>query len=127
MSRIQSLRDTHLADFAEHGEGVASVIVEAKRTPVAPSPTVAARRTSTDARDALPPAAGKRAVTKRAAPVTSMGELEAALRKMGLGDRARRNELAGSFALEVTPSELRQLAGIPAVQAIRSNRFRRVA
>lgn len=127
MNRTQALRDTQLADFAEHGEGRASVIVEAKRSPIAPTPSVRVHRTVTDARDRLPVVASKRTSTPRPAPATLMGELEAALRRLGLVDRARRNELAGSFVLEVTPSELKQLAELPVVQAIRSNRFRRVA
>lgn len=123
----QALRDTDLADFVLNGEGRASVIVEAKRAPTAPT-AVSLRRTVTDARDRLPSAAGKRATSTRAAPTTNMSGLEAALRRLGLVDRARRNELAGSFVLEVTPSEFRQLAELPDVQAIRSNRFhRRVA
>lgn len=127
MSSSKALRDSDLADFVAHGAGRASVIVEARRDTVAPSQT-RARRPATDPREQLPPSAKSRAGRTRVVPVALMRELEAALRRLGLVERARRNKLAGSFVLEVTPDELRQLADQPAVQAIRLNRFhRRVA
>ena len=128
MRSSKALRDTYLADFVAHGAGRTSVIVEARRDAVALSPAERARRTATEPREQLPPSAKARAGRSRVVPVALMRELEAALRRLGLVERARRNELAGSFVLEVTPDELRRLADLPSVRAIRPNRFhRRVA
>ena len=128
MSSSSALRNSDLVDFVAQGAGRTSVIVEARRDAVAPSPAARARRTATDPREQLPPKAKAKAGRARVAPVALMRELEAALRRLGLVERARRNELAGSFVLEVTPDELRRLSELPSVQAIRPNRFhRRVA
>ena len=126
----KALRDSDLVDFANQtaGAGRASVIVEARRPAVTPSPATLARRTSTSPADVLPPPSKGRAGRVREAVTAQMRELESALKRMGLASKARRNDLAGSFVVEVTPRQLRELAEAPAVQAIRSNRFhRRVA
>lgn len=51
-----------------------------------------------------------------------MGELADVLKSLGLDERARPNMLAGTFTIEVTPSELLLLAALDGVQAIRLNR-----
>jgi hypothetical protein len=54
-----------------------------------------------------------------------MQAVEQALGQLGLKEQARRNDLAGCFVVEVTPSQLKELAQSPAVQAIRANRLRK--
>jgi hypothetical protein len=136
MSRTASaLRDSDLVAFAAQGEadGRTSVIVEAKRPAVAPT-AAAHKKTSTSPRELLPAPPKRRANAAQAAAgaakglATQMGELEDVLKQLGLADSARRNDLSGSFVVEVTPDQLRALACAPAVQAIRCNRaHRRVA
>lgn len=137
MSRTASaLRDSDLVAFAAQGEadGRTSVIVEAKRPAVAPTAT-AHKKTSTSPRELLPAPPPKRRSNAAQATggaakglATQMGELEDVLKQLGLADSARRNDLSGSFVVEVTPDQLRALACAPSVQAIRCNRMhRRVA
>lgn len=127
-----ALRDSDLVAFAAQGEadGRTSVIVEAKRPPVAP-PAGTHKKTSTHPRELLPAAPKRRAPAANGAAkalAACMVELEDVLKRLGLADSARRNDLSGSFVVEVTPDQLRALACAPAVQAIRCNRVhRRVA
>lgn len=126
-----ALRDSDLVAFAAHGEaaGRTSVIVEAKRPAVAP-PAGAAKKTATSPRELLPAPARRRAPAARGsveALTQAMCELEDLLKRLGLADAARRNDLSGSFVVEVTPDQLRVLSRAPAVQAIRCNRVRRRA
>ncbi|AGU47783.1 hypothetical protein VAPA_1c06530 [Variovorax paradoxus B4] len=58
------------------------------------------------------------------APV-AMGEIEQALKRLGLDGLARRNDLSGSFVVEATAEQIRELAATPGVQAIRPNRWHR--
>lgn len=125
------LRDTDLVAFAAlaDGDDRTSVIVEAKRPAVAP-PSALLRKTATSARELLPtPSAPKpRAAGGTGQALASrMGEIETLLRRLGLADCARRNDLSGSFVVEVTPEQLRELACAPSVQAIRCNREHRRA
>lgn len=124
-----ALRDTDLVAFAAQVEadGRASAIVEAKRPAVAP-PAGAHRTTSTGPRELLPAPPKRRSAAGNGAAkalAVCMGELEDVLRHLGLADNARRNDLSGSFVVEVTPDQLRALACAPAVQAIRRNRAHR--
>lgn len=125
--RFKSIVDDELASFAESGKGRASVIVEASRPAGAP-PAKAVRRTITAPADVLPsPRAG--AVSDRGSSVPRMPSivhLKRTLEALGLGERARVNRLSGAYTLEVTPSELRNLAEQDSVQAIRKNRRRRL-
>jgi hypothetical protein len=129
--RFESIVDEDLASFARSGKGRESVIVEAARPAVGAPPAKAVRRTATVPADVLPgpracaaSAASERAVKSRR--LASMIQLERALASLGLGDRARANHLAGAFTVEVTPSQLRDLAEQDSVQAIRKNRRRRL-
>ncbi|AKJ27521.1 hypothetical protein AAW51_0830 [Caldimonas brevitalea] len=120
------MRDPALVEFAAApGTTVAraSVIVEAKRPPVPPSPPP--RANSTAATDWLPPPSRRRTPAVRTTLAGPMRELQAVLKRLGLADQARRNNLSGSFVVEVTPQQLRELAATPAVQAIRCNRQHR--
>ena len=117
--------------FAAEGraDGRTSVIVEAKRPPVAP-PAGANRKTSTSPRELLPAPPKRRTASADGAAqalAACMGELEEVLKVLGLADSARRNDLSGSFVVEVTPDQLRELACAPPVQAIRCNRVHRRA
>ena len=126
--RFKSIVDDELASFAESGKGRASVIVEAARPAVGAPPAKAVRRTITAPADVLPaPRAG--AASDRGASaqrMPSMAHLKRTLEALGLGERARVNRLSGAYTLEVTPSELRNLAEQDSVQAIRKNRRRRL-
>lgn len=125
------IRGASLQAFAEQDERQrASVIVEAKR-PAARPPAAVAPKPGTSPRQLLP-ARRKAIEATQAAPqdsptasARSMHAVEQALSKLGLKERARRNDLVGCFVVEVTPSQLKELAQSPAVQAIRANRLRR--
>jgi len=96
-----ALKHDDLVEFAsQSGSRRASVIIEARR----PAMPIGRRRTP-------PPI------------VAQMSELQSDLERLGLAARARRNDLAGAFVVEVTPRQLRELATTPSVQAIRLNQF----
>jgi hypothetical protein len=121
------IRGASLQAFAEQDErSRASVIVEAKR-PRARAPASAAARPGTSPRELLPAPRKKTAAAQEspAASARSMQAVEQALGQLGLKEQARRNDLAGCFVVEVTPSQLKELAQSPAVQAIRANRLRK--
>lgn len=128
---LTALRDDALAAFAARSRGRTSVIVEAQRPDVVPI-----RRRAASAEALLPPrrresaAAAGDAVPKAepaGAAASPMAALLATLAELGLAGKARANDLAGAFVVEVTPRQLRALAAAPTVQAIRPNRFRRRA
>lgn len=122
------IRGASLQAFAEQDEGQhASVIVEAKR-PRARAPAAVGPKPGTSARELLPPPRKKAAAAPQETPTASarsMQQVEQALGRLGLRERARRNDLVGCFVVEVTPSQLKELAQSPAVQAIRANRLRK--
>ncbi|MCW7541964.1 hypothetical protein OOT46_29635 [Aquabacterium sp. A7-Y] len=130
MTAATALRDTDLVDFAtELGSSrKTSVIVEARR-PAVTAGRSRARKTVTEPRELLPAPRKGRSPSEGGADVSGAGaamrELEAALQRLGLAASARRNDLNGSFVVEVTPRQLRELASTPSVQAIRSNRRHR--
>src|SRR5262249_51145399 len=104
----------------------ATVIVEAKRPPAA-VPATAHAGVRTSPRGLLPPA--RRALRSNGgAPgvsAESMGAVEAALKDLGVFGDAHRNELSGSFVVELTREQLESLSRNPAVQAIRADTLRR--
>ena len=124
------LRDSDLVDFAAQPRSSRkeSVIIEARRPPVAPARRV---RLAAGADAQLPAPAKARARAAgdavEAAFGAAMADVEAALARLGLKEAARRNDLSGSFVVEVTPRQLRELAATPSVQAIRCNRRHRRA
>lgn len=75
-----------------------------------------------------PPAAAlhkRRAKKVSGTAPAAMGEIEQALKRLGLDGLARRNDLSGSFVVEATAEQIRALAATPGVQAIRPNRLHR--
>jgi predicted xylose isomerase-like sugar epimerase len=77
----------------------------------------------------LPPPAAvlrKRRVPKvdDTAPV-AMEQIGQALKRLGLGGLARRNDLASAFVVEATAAQIREPAATRGVQAIRLNRRHR--
>jgi len=120
-SALKALKGKDLLEFtSKPGSARTSVIVEARRPPVGSwalktgkSTMVAAKVTPSKPRPQVKP---------------EMGAVESVLKRLGLTGKARRNDLAGSFVVEVTPQQLVELADSPSIQAIRPNRFhRRVA
>lgn len=101
MNEVAVVYSLDLVTFLHEGNEAdkRSVIVEARRPPIDP----------------------------RIGPIDSftgtLQEIDKELQQLGIRDEARINELAGHFVVEVTPSQLRQLANLPAVQAIRPNQF----
>lgn len=124
-----ALRDASLVDFAARSDAAqrTSVIIEARRLPITPSPEALSRHTRVGPSELLPPPAGARSAHAPVSdyPACDMTDLEACLSSLGLADEARRNDLNGSFVVEVTPPQLRVLAQAPSVQAIHSNRHYR--
>ena len=122
----KALKGKDLVDFAGRPASArTSVIVEAKRPPVAPVTISMVKRTALPA-ERFKPAAKRAGTTKVQRPAAAeMLEVESVLKRMGLASTARRNDLTGSFVVEVTPTQLLQLAETPSVQAIRPNRFHR--
>ena len=106
--------------------GKATVIVEAKRPPVA-VPATAQAGVRTSPRDLLPTGRGalRSGGADAGAPTDTMHAVEAALKALGVFGRARRNELSGSFVVELTRDQLESLSRNPAVQAIRADTLRR--
>jgi hypothetical protein len=114
----------------DSSRGKATVIVEAKR-PTVSLPRAVGANVRTSPRELLP-AAGKAQASSGsgrgesgAVAADTMRALEAALRELGVSGGARRNELSGSFVVELTREQLERLSRNPAVQAIRADTFRR--
>ena len=78
-----------------------------------------------------PPAAtllelrAKKVGTTASVALATIGKIEQALKRLGLDGQARRNDLSGSFVVEATAEQIRELAATPGVQAIRPNRRHR--
>jgi hypothetical protein len=124
---IAPIRGAELVAFLHDSPGgqTKSIVIEAARPPVnAPS-----RGKAVSPRRMLPPPAA--ALSKRPTKKVSdtaqaaMGEIEQALKRLGLDGLARRNDLSGSFVVEATAEQIRELAATPGVQAIRPNRRHR--
>ena len=108
----------------DSSSGRATVIVEAKRPPAA-VPRSAHARVRTSPRELLPARPQRSASPQAAVPAESMRAVEVALEDLGVMARARRNELSGSFVVELTRDQLESLSRHPAVQAIRADTLRR--
>ncbi|MEJ1129082.1 hypothetical protein V9L20_15980 [Variovorax sp. CCNWLW225] len=129
-TRIATIRGAELVAFlceSQRGE-TRSVVIESARPPVS-APSRPGGKATTSPRNMLPPPAAtlrKRSVPKvgHAAPV-AMAEIGQVLKRLGLDGLARRNDLSGSFVVEATAEQIRELAATPGVQAIRLNRRRR--
>jgi hypothetical protein len=134
MSTFSAIHGRDLAVFIDGpSERKTSVIVEAKRAPVGVR-SESPQKLHTSARKLLPapaqaaggkPAARQKAISQPTA--RTMAAIESALTRLGLDGVARRNDLSGSFVVEVTPPQLLELAGTPAIQAIRPNKLHRRA
>ena len=127
--RFKSIVDDELTSFAQSGRGRASVIVEAAGAASGAPPAKAVRRTVTAPADVLPEPRSRGSSDRASSSFTrmpSMAQLKRTLEALGLGERARANHLSGAYTVEVTPSELRNLAEQDSVQAIRRNRRRRL-
>lgn len=127
MGATSVIRGNLLELFDEDSSrGKATVIVEAKRPPVA-VPATAHSGVRTSPRELLP--AGRGALRSVGAdsgvPAETMRAVECALRDLGVFGAARRNELSGSFVVELTRDQLESLSRNPAVQAIRADTLRR--
>lgn len=128
--RIAAIGGAELVAFLResHGGETRSVIVESARPPVS-APSSPGGKAITSPREMLPPPAV--ALRKRRVPKAEdtvplvMEEIGQALKRLGLDGLARRNDLSGSFVVEATAEQIRELAATPGVQAIRLNRRHR--
>jgi len=104
-----------------------SVIVEAN-SPILPPARIAAQ---TRRAVGLPgPASSRKAVARKGAgsAQVAMADLRRDLEALGLAKNAGENDLACAFVLDVTPAQLRELANLDTVRAIRLNKvYRRIA
>jgi hypothetical protein len=128
--RIAAIRGAELVAFlhASQGGETRSVIIESARPPVSASSRLGGKAI-TSPREMLPPPATalrKRRVSEldATAPL-SMEAIGQALKRLGLDGLARRNDLAGAFVVEATAAQIRELAAMPGVQAIRLNQRHR--
>ena len=125
--RIAAIRGAELVAFLHESQGgeTRSVIIEAARPPVS-VPSRTRGKAITSPQEMLPPPAAalrKRRVPKIDAAVpVAMEEIGQALKRLGLDGLARRNDLSGSFVVEATAAQIRELAATPGVQFIRLNR-----
>jgi len=130
---IAAIRGTELVSFlhgSRHGQ-TKSIIIESAR-PAVNAPSRLGQKVVSSPRRMLPPPAAtllKRRAKKVGTTVSvtpaGMGNIEQALERLGLDGRARRNDLSGSFVVEATAEQIRELAATPGVQAIRPNRRHR--
>ena len=130
MSTTTTIRGAELVAFlrgSPRGQ-TKSILIEAER-PTVSAPSRPGKHPVSSPRRMLPPPAAtllKQRARKvsDSAPV-AMGDVEQALKRLGLDGLARRNDLNGSFAVEATAAQIRELAATPGVQAIRPNRRHR--
>jgi len=76
-----------------------------------------------------PPAAALR--KQRASKIddtaqVAMEQIGQSLKLLGLDGLAHRNDLAGAYVVEATAEQIRELAAMPGIQAIRLNRRHRI-
>jgi hypothetical protein len=127
---IAAVRGAELTAFlhdSPHGQ-TRSIIIESAR-PAMGAPLRSVKGLVSSARHMLPPPAAtlpKRRSTKvgDTAPA-AMAEIAQTLKRLGLDGLARRNDLSGSYVVEATAEQIRELAATPGVQAIRPNRRHR--
>lgn len=118
-----ALKSPSLVAFVAEPAGARmSVIIEARRPPLASSVVAAAKQLMTGR---IPVAGRTQTVPLPVVAPAQMGALEDELKRLGLQASARRLEAAGAFVVEVDPMQLRELAAAPSVQAIRPNRRHR--
>jgi hypothetical protein len=128
--RIAAIRGAELVAFLRESQGgeTRSVIIESAQ-PLVSAPSRAGGKAVTSPREMLPPPAA--ALRKRRVPTVgdtaavTMEQIGQALKRLGLDDLARRNDLAGAFVVEATAAQIRELAATPGVQVIRLNRRHR--
>lgn len=108
-----------------------SIIIEAARRAVN-APARLGRKTVSSPQRMLPPPAAtllhrraKKVGTAASVAPAAMVNIEQALKRLGLDDLARRNDLSGSFVVEAIAEQIRELAASPGVQAIRPSRHHR--
>jgi hypothetical protein len=128
--RIAAIRGAELVAFLHESQGdeTRSIIIESARPQVS-APSRPRTKAITSPREMLPPPAAvlrKRRVPKvdDTAPV-AMEQIGQALKRLGLGGLARRNDLASAFVVEATAAQIREPAATRGVQAIRLNRRHR--
>ncbi|CAN7659369.1 hypothetical protein [Variovorax paradoxus] len=130
MATTASIQGAELVAFLHDSRGdlTKSIIIESAR-PTVSAPSRPGREAVSSPRRMLPPPAA--ALLKRRAKKVSgtasaaMGDIEQALKRLGLDGLARRNDLSGSFVVEATAEQIRELAATPGVRAIRPNRRHR--
>lgn len=130
MAPTPTVHGAELVAFLQDSSGsqTKSILIEAER-PTVRAPSRSGRHPVSSARRMLPPPAAalfKRHAKKAGdtAPA-AMAEIEQTLKRLGLDGLARRNDLCGSFVVEATAEQIRELAATPGVQAIRPNRRHR--
>lgn len=130
MTTIAAILGAELVAFLQDSSDgpTKSIIIESVRAAVS-APSRLGRKAVSSPRRMLPPPAAtllKRRATKvgDAAPA-AMVNIEQALKRLGLDGLARRNDLSGSFVVEATAEQVRELMATPGVQAIRLNRRHR--
>jgi hypothetical protein len=127
MATTASIQGAELVAFLHDSrDGLTkSIIIESAR-PAVNVPSRLGRKAISSPRRMLPPPAAvlfkRRAKKVNGAVPAAMGNIEQALKRLGLDCVARRNDLNGSFVVEATAEQIRELAATPGVQAIRPNR-----
>lgn len=130
MAPTTTIHGAELVAFLHDNSGgqTKSILIEAER-PTVSAPSRPGKRPVSSPRQMLPlPAATllkRRAKKVSDTAPAAVGEIEQALKRLGLDDLARRNDLSGSFVVEATAEQIRELAATPGVQAIRPNRRHR--
>jgi hypothetical protein len=134
MNISASIRDDELTAFVE-GRAKArkvSVIVEAN-APVIVAPSYISKPRSSRQGALLPrPVIARKQVVssyemQNQRQSSAMQTLRRDLELLGLAEKASENDFAGAFVVEVTPTQLRNLANLDSVRAIRPNKLRRIA
>jgi hypothetical protein len=128
--RIAAIRGAELVAFLHESQGneTRSVIIESARPPVS-APSHPGGKVITSPQGMLPPPAA--ALRKQRVPrvddtaQVTMEQIGQALKRLGLDGLARRNDLAGAYVVEATAAQIRELAAMPGVQAIRLNQRHR--
>jgi len=129
-SLIAPIRGAELVAFLHDSPGgqTKSITIEAAR-PAVNAPARLGRKAISSPRRMLPPPAtalpkrrARKIITTAPVAPMAMGDIEQALKRLGLDGLARRNDLSGSFVVEAAAEQIRELAVTPGVQAVRPNR-----
>lgn len=130
---IATVRGAELVAFLHDSPSgrTKSIIIESAR-PAVSAPSRSGRTAISSPRRMLPPPAvallkqlTKKVGTTASGTPEAMVKIEQALKRLGLDGLARRNDLSGSFVVEATADQIRELAATPGVQVIRPNRRHR--